>query len=81
MWNLLVCLGSVLAEAQIVGTFRCGLLYEVFPSYSDQLSRRVVLGYWYLELACLVRQLAPVHLLPIPGVAFPVHPLSRKEGP
>ena len=73
LWkNLLVRLGSVLDELQMVGTFRCCLLHEVVPYYSDQLSRRVVLGYRYLELACCSS-------LQIPGVAFIVPPSVEKR--
>ena len=52
--QLLVRLRSVLPEAQMVGTFQCCLLHDVFPYCPDQLSPRVVLGCWYLELARLV---------------------------
>ena len=59
--DLLIRLGSMLAESKIIRSHWCRLLHVVFPYGPNQVSPRVALGYWNIQLSGLVRKFTPVH--------------------
>ena len=59
--DLLIRLGSMLAESRIIRSHWCRLLHVVFPYGPNQVSPRVALGYWNIQLSGHVRKLTPVH--------------------